>query len=56
MYIGRAPQDNIRIGRAVGTAEGGETAPMYLCTHLYLPLCTRTIVGHGASEQHHCGQ
>ena len=29
MYIGRAPQDNIRIGRAVGTAEGGETAPMY---------------------------
>ena len=43
MYIGRAPQDNIRIGRAVGTAEGGETAPMYL---YYTPVPTSVYLNH----------
>ena len=41
MYIGRAPQDNIRIGRAVGTAEGGgdrtNVPPLPTCTYLCVP-------------------
>ena len=46
MYIGRAPQDNIRIGRAVGTAEGGrernvKPTCLYFCapTSVYLNHC-----------------
>ena len=36
MYIGRAPQDNIRIGRAVGIAQrAGEIYLHYLCHLLF---------------------
>ena len=49
------PQDNIRIGRAVDTAEAGCSTSTCFYFSVYT-LCTSTIVGQGASEHRHCGQ